>query len=479
MRKIVAVGPALVVLLTMALVAWFGPALIRQMVFVQTEARVVLARQALIEDDILERIDAATRRIAEAVGPSVVHIDVTLPLGDDDDTRFRTGSSGAGWVFDAEGHIVTNAHVVGTAESVQVEFSNGRTTTGRIVEADEFTDIAVVKVDPGPGLIPVQRNPMSEVRVGDRVYAFGSPFNFKFSMTEGIVSGLGRNPRTSSSSGGFTNYIQTDAAVNPGNSGGPLVNVRGELVGMNVAIATGQQFARNDRQGQSAGISFAIPLGVIESVVDQIVGTGEVRRGFLGISSGGFATSSRRIFDTDGAFVGKGVFVESVTEGQAAERAGIQRGDIITRIDGNEIREWHHLTSVVTTARPGSRIPIELWRDGRRVELTVDLAEFPDVVLQQNAIRPALLRNGIGFDGRSTSDGQRLVIVEWVDSRRGPGEAGFRSRDRVLSVNGQPIDGLGSFYIALGEADLLLGRRVVVEVQRGDDTLSLPLRIEP
>ena len=479
MRKIVAIGPALVVLLSMAGVALLGPALIREMVFVQTEARVVLARQALQTDDILERIDAATRHVADAVTPSVVHIDVTLPIGDEDDDRFRTGSSGAGWVYDAAGHIVTNAHVVGAAESVQIEFANGRTASGKIVEADEFTDIAVIKVDPGPGVIPVSRDPTHEVRMGDRVYAFGSPFNFKFSMSEGIVSGLGRNPRTSSSSGGFTNYIQTDAAVNPGNSGGPLVNVRGELVGMNVAIATGQQFSRNDRQGQSAGISFAIPLGVIESVVEQIITTGEVRRGFLGISSGSFPTASRRVLDSDGAFVGMGVYVASVTQGQAAERAGIRPGDIITRIDGNEIREWHHLTSVVTTSRPGSEIPVELWRDGRRTELTVSLAEFPDVVLQQGAIRPALSRNGIGFDGRSTSDGRSFVIVEWIDSRRGPGQAGFRSSDRVLSINGEAIDGLGSFYTALGRADLLLGRRVMVQVQRGDEVLTLPLVIEP
>ncbi|MEM9166085.1 MAG: trypsin-like peptidase domain-containing protein [Planctomycetota bacterium] len=478
MRKIVAYGPALVVLLSMAAVAVIGPRLVRQMAFVQSEARVVLARQALQEDDILERIDAATRRIAQIVEPSVVHVDVALRFGEDGEAQ-SSSSSGSGWVYDAAGHIVTNAHVVGAAENVQVEFANGRTVMGKVVEADAFTDIAVVRVDPGIGVIPMMRASDAPVYVGERVFAFGSPFNFKFSMSEGIVSGLGRNPRTGSTANAFTNYIQTDAAVNPGNSGGALVNVRGELIGMNVAIATGREPARSDRQGQSAGISFAIPLGVIESVVDQIIDTGEVRRGFLGITRSRFGSGAVPVLGQDGAYLGRGVLVQSVTDGEAADRAGMQAGDIITQIDGNEIREWHHLRSVVTAARPGEAIPVEVFRDGEAVGLTVRLAEFPNAVLQQDAIRPALWRIGMGVEEQSVRGGGRSVVIEWLDPRRDAGEAGFRRGDRIVGVAGEPIEGLDSFYSALGDADLLRGRRVRVDVERGEETVLLSLAISP
>jgi S1-C subfamily serine protease len=477
MRKIVAIGPGFVVLAVMAAFALIGPAAVQKVLFARTQAEVILARQVLDQDNILEQIDAATRRVAAVVEPSVVHIEVSLRPGGADEPSFGPGASGAGWVYDELGHLVTNAHVVGAAESARVEFSNGRTLPAKVIYADAFTDIAVLRVDPGPGLIPVARDSSRPVSVGDRVYAFGSPFNFKFSMSEGIVSGLGRNPRTGGSINTFTNYIQTDAAVNPGNSGGALVNVRGELVGMNVAIATGRG-SGSPTQGQSAGISFAIPLGVIESVVDQAISNGRVSRGFLGISMS--RDSSRGgavdVVDAEGRFVTRGVEVTSVSEGLPAAKAGIRPGDIITEIQGQPVREQHQLRSIVTAARPGSDIEVTLWREHQTVETIVHLAEFPEEVLQSDAVDPALRNLGVLLLERRISDAEMGVVAEIVRERDGGYQAGLRPGDVIVRVGDDQIADLVTLYGALTRADFLLGRPVRITVMREGSERELTLR---
>ncbi len=277
MRRIVSFGPAFVVLLTAGAVLVALPGMMMRVTAVRARERVELARQELDGDDILERFNRATQRVADAVEPSVVHLDIRMWRG--------AGASGSGWVFDDDGHIVTNAHVVGPASRVDVQFFDGRVETGQVVGVDPLTDIAVLKVPTGDYLVPVRRATGERVHRGDRVFAFGSPFNFKFSMSEGIVSGLGRTARGGIGQAGITNYIQTDAAVNPGNSGGPLVDVNGRVVGMNVAIATAEN-SEGGTEGQSAGISFAIPLATIEPRVEQIIEGQTPRSGYLGVSMG-------------------------------------------------------------------------------------------------------------------------------------------------------------------------------------------------
>lgn len=470
MRKFVAIGPALVVLFGVAAVMLAGPTAIRQMVFANTAAEVMLARQVLDDDDILVRIDRAVRSIADSVEPSVTHLEVLI---DGDSMQRRTGSSGSGWVYDSDGHIITNAHVVSRASQIRVEFEDGRTMLGKVIASDSFTDIAVIKIDPGIGLIPMRRASDKRVNVGERVFAFGSPFNFKFSMSEGIVSGLGRNPDTRGSGNTFTNYIQTDAAVNPGNSGGPLVNVRGEVIGMNVAIATGRN-SSGDREGQSAGISFAIPLGVIESVVDQIIDTGEVQRGFLGIRNDGRFERVRAIKDNEGNFHGMGVLVTSVTPGLAADRAGIEPFDIIAEIDGNRITKWHHLRSVVTTSRPNSLINVKVWRDGAELEIPVSLAEFPDEDLHEESLRLPLAEVQLEFGSR-----QNTVYAAKVTRRFPAYEAGFRPGMIIKSINGVEVEDELAAYAALGRADFIYGAPVEFEViDKDGDTQRLTLRLD-
>ncbi|HED53587.1 MAG TPA: PDZ domain-containing protein, partial [Phycisphaerales bacterium] len=280
---------------------------------------------------------------------------------------------------------------------------------------------------------------------------------------EGIVSGLGRNPITRGAVNTFTNYIQTDAAVNPGNSGGPLVDSRGELIGMNVAIATGKS-SDGVREGQSAGISFAIPLGVIESVVDQIITTGHVRRGFLGIVGNGASSGGKAIYNDEGKFVGTGVLVGKVTPGQAADKAGIKPDDLISEIDGYKISQWHQLRSVVTAARPDSQIMVKLWRDGKQLEIPVKLSEFPQESLYEESIRPELaLRLGLNL---REIDGE--LVVSGVDSRFGASRAGFRSGQVIEEINGETVNDWLSLYGALGRADFLYGKPVKVVVREPD-----------
>ena len=378
MRRFLSYGPGLVVLLTVMTVFLVGPVVIRNMQVARLEGIVHVAQHTLDDGNILERINEANRAVADAALPSVVHIEARVTRGDaaEDDERFRFSAptSGAGWVYDDSGHIITNAHVVADAESAQVEFFDGRVRRATIVGADEYTDVAVLKVESGgAGVIPVRRATGAPLAIGEQVYAFGSPFGIKFSMTQGIVSGLGRTSAANLSGlrgVGYTNFIQTDAAINPGNSGGPLVDIRGRVVGMNTAIANNVSATEPGLQGQSAGIGFAVPLETIESVADQLIDSGMVIRGYLGINIGlGLSVEEAE----RAGFSDVGVLVTDVPDGQPAARSGLRRNDIIVSVAGRPTPERDVLRSVVSIQEPGAPVPIRYWRDGEYHEAMVRL----------------------------------------------------------------------------------------------------------
>jgi serine protease Do len=214
----------------------------------------------------------------------------------------------------------------------------------------------------------------NEPRVGDRVFAFGSPFGIKFSMSEGIISGLSRGDaaalRTLQS--GYTNFIQTDAAINPGNSGGPLVDTRGHVVGMSTAIANGVRDREERVQGQSAGIGFAIPVRTIEKVAQQLIDGTIVIRGYLGITLPGSQSINRRAMLEQG-FEGAGVYVGGAPENQPASKAGVQQGDIIISVDGEPTPTVAVLRSVISLLPPGEEVSFTLWRDGETLDVGVEL----------------------------------------------------------------------------------------------------------
>lgn len=453
MRRFISYGPAFVVLLTAGTVLFALPRAIKSLSAIKTHQRVELARQSLADDDILERFNAAIRNVADSVEPSVVHIEVG---------RWR-GATGSGWTYDEQGHIITNAHVVGPARKVTVQFFDGRLAEGTVIGADSLSDIAVVKVEAGEHLVPAERASTERVQQGDRVFAFGSPFGFKFSMSEGIVSGLGRTARAVTGVS-IQNFIQTDAAVNPGNSGGPLTDIRGRVVGMNVAIANAGE-SEGGTSGQSAGISFAIPLATIESRVDQIIETGTVRQGYLGVQF------SPEPVEIDSAFVsGKGVRIIKVVPGAAADLAGIKANDIVMTMDGYPVQGSDSLSSFIRAKRPGATIDVEVLRDEKLVKLTVKLGEMPDDVLAGQFEETLRLLAGLEL-----SDTKAGATVAWVASKFSDNEpspaksAGLEVGQVIVKVNGEDVTDATSALMAMYQNGLALRKTITLRVKAKDE----------
>ncbi|HRJ50799.1 MAG TPA: trypsin-like peptidase domain-containing protein, partial [Phycisphaerales bacterium] len=416
-------------LLTSAVAVFAIPEAVRRIGAANTAVQIDLARQTLDTDDILDRISRATRAIAELVEPSVVHIEVVAP---NEDGR-PVSSNGSGWLYDAEGNIVTNAHVVRNAVRVNTQFHDGRVVAAQVVGTDPFTDIAVLRVSGVGEVFPARRATGERPSRGDRVYAFGSPFGFKFSMAEGIISALGRSPPSASEFGGFTNFIQTDAAVNPGNSGGPLVDSRGRVIGMNVAIANART-TRGVNEGQSAGISFAIPLAMIESVADQIIRTGEVSRGYLGVL---FAEAPQWI-DSRGKYTGVGLRVRNVTADGPAERAGMLSGDVVVSIAGEAVAEMGRLRSIIGSYRPGDRVLVSVWRNDDFKDIEVTLGRMPFEVLTR--LRPTdFLQEMLGM---VATDAAGSVRIRFVAEGSPAQEARLTPGDEIVSVAGRPVASL-------------------------------------
>ncbi|MGZ3184963.1 MAG: Do family serine endopeptidase, partial [Telluria sp.] len=324
--------------------------------------------------------------IVSRMGPAVVNVSVTGtvktpvsaqgmdPFGDDPFFEFfrrfqgqggrRSAPRevpmhglGSGFIVDPNGIILTNAHVVRDAKVVTVKLQDRREFTAKVLGSDPKTDVAVLKID-AKGLPTVPIGHSSDIKVGEWVLAIGSPFGLESSVTAGVISAKGRSLGDDSN----VQFIQTDVAVNPGNSGGPLFNTRGEVVGINSQIYS--------QSGGYQGLSFSIPIDVAIRVKDQIVATGKVQHAKLGVSvqevNQGFADSFK--LDTV-----EGALVSSVTRGSAADKAGLKAGDIVRKLNGQPIVAGGDLTGIVSVARPGDRIALDVLRDGKIVQLNATL----------------------------------------------------------------------------------------------------------
>ncbi len=473
MRRFVAYGPALLVLLIAAAALVVVPDVLRKSVAIRTAALIDHAQATLDSDNVLTQIDNATRAVTQAVEPSVVHIDIN-----------GGRSSGSGWVYDTAGHIITNAHVVRGAASIKVQFFDGQVVEGTLAGADALTDVAVIKVAPQAGLFPARRASDANPQQGEHVYAFGSPFGFKFSMSEGIISGLGRIAGPASELGGFSNLIQTDAAVNPGNSGGPLADVRGRVVGMNVAIAT----ARTERggsggagdEGQSAGISFSIPIATIEYIADQLIAGGKVLRGYLGIA---FANDveEKQIYDGD-RYKGTGLLLGSVAPGGPSDSAGLRGGDVITEIKGRVVSRRQTLRSIVGTIKPGESVNVRYWRPMRQGseagefrETTVVLGQMPSEALISGPPQLFFLAQ-TGIELRRTELG---LMVSRVFRDTAGSEAGFSAGMILAAIGGTAVNNTRDAAVALIDNEWLNGREVTFTILELDgERLSPPKNLK-
>ncbi|MGB3147510.1 MAG: Do family serine endopeptidase [Paracoccaceae bacterium] len=270
---------------------------------------------------------------------------------------------GTGFIVTADGQIVTNAHVVDGADMVTVTLADGRKINGKVLGADPATDIALIKIDEGKDLPTVAFGDSAQIKVGQDVVAIGNPFGLGNSVTSGIVSALGRDIN----SGPFDNYIQTDAAINKGNSGGPLFNANGEVIGINTAIFS--------PTGGSVGIGFAVPSDTAAKVVVALASDGTVERGWLGVQIQPVSDDIAAALGLDKA---EGVLITDVTTDTPAEKAGLTRGDIVQTVNGNAVKDPRDLTRQIASDAPGAEVKLGLLRAGKPVDVTVTLGTRPD-----------------------------------------------------------------------------------------------------
>jgi serine protease Do len=282
--------------------------------------------------------------------------------------EFRRQGGGSGFVISPDGLIVTNAHVVEDADEVIVKFSDRRELKAKIIGTDNRTDVALIKVE-ASGLPAVRIGNPDSLRIGEWVAAIGQPLGFENTLTSGIISAKSRASRAGSTTGELVPYIQHDAAVNPGNSGGPLFNAKGEVVAINSMIAT--------VTGGFQGISFAIPIDLAMDIVGQLQAGGTVKRGMLGVNIGAV---TRDLADAFGMPRAQGALVQGVTKGSAAEKAGLKEGDVITQFNGRAVEDSRDLPRFVTSVRPGTPSKVQVWRDNKAIDLTVTLDEYKDTV---------------------------------------------------------------------------------------------------
>ena len=414
----------------------------------------------------------------ESISPAVVNIAVSVKVGARQPTaqdellrRFfdfegpgrerEVDGAGSGVIVDAaNGYILTNHHVVANADTITVTLLENRSFIARVVGSDEGSDLAVLKVD-AANLTSIPFGDSTTLRVGDYVVAIGNPFGFTNSVTSGIVSALGRSGLNNLQ---FEDFIQTDASINPGNSGGALVNLKGELVGINSAIIS--------RTGVNVGIGFAIPVNMARAIMDQLVATGKVRRGLLGVIIDDITPDIAATLDLPG---NSGALVREVNPSSAAERAGIRVGDVIVSINGARLRDSGSLRNAIGLLPPGQEIAVGLLRDRREETLTAVLGELAPTAVtavpreEQRETDLDVIFEGADIVDNSGPNGGLLVAR--VDPNSPAADRGLQPGDVITKVNTVRIRTLAEAVPIMQNA-----RAILLEVQRGDRSSIILMR---
>lgn len=381
-------------------------------------------------------------------------------------------SGGSGFVISPDGYILTNNHVVRGADEVTVRFADRREFTASVVGTDPATDIALLKVDSN-GLPVVPLGDSNLLKPGQWVFAIGSPFGFDYSVTAGVVSATGRSVGGGNQQ--YVPFIQTDVAINRGNSGGPLFNLNGEVVGINSQIFSGT--------GGYMGISFAIPISTAQNVVEQLKRDGRVRRGLIGVQ---IQEVSREFAQSLGMERARGALVAQVVSGGAADQAGVRVGDVIIGFNGQEILSSSELPVLVGSVPPGTRAELEVFRDGRSRSLTVTVGEAdadPEAVTPASTPEQPASANRLGMVLQELTEEQRsqqeLGRREGVLVARVTGgaarRAGLQRGDVILRVGRTAVGSVQAFNDTI--KDLKAGDSVMLLVRRGDGTSFLALNV--
>ena len=361
---------------------------------------------------------------------------------------------GSGAIINAEkGYVLTNNHVIKDADKITVQLHDGREFKAKVIGADEMSDVALIQVEKPKNLTALKLADSDKLRVGDFTVAIGNPFGLGQTVTSGIVSALGRS--MGSDSGTYENYIQTDAAVNRGNSGGPLINLNGELIGINTAILS--------PSGGNAGIAFAIPSNMANNLVQQILEFGEVRRGMLGIKGGELNADLAQAFDIEAK---KGAFISEVMPGSAADKAGLKAGDVITAINGQAISSFAEMRAKIATSGAGKEIDLTYLRDGKSNNAKVTLQSDDQTQTRANGLLPAL-------DGAELNNydekGMKGVAITKIKPNSLAEQRGLKSGDVIIGINRQKVENLGQLRKILESKPSAIALNII----RGDSNFYL------
>ena len=341
---------------------------------------------------------------------------------------------GSGMIIDPRGHILTNYHVVAGATNIRVVLASGDEYSAKVVGTDQKTDLAVIRISPKGALPSVTFGDSDKVKVGEWVVAIGHPRGLDQTVTQGIISAKHRTGITEPSS--YEDFLQTDAAINPGNSGGPLLNLRGEVIGVNAVIVS--------QSGGFEGIGFAIPSNMALYIAKQLIAHGKIERGWLGVSVQDLTPELAKSFGVPGT---RGSLIAEVVKGGPADKAGLQKGDIVIAYQGEEIKDSSTLRNEVATSTIGQEVKVSVLRKGKKEELRAIIGNLADSA----KLLSVSAKERLGGEFRSVTakeaekygfdSGQGIVVTE-VDPQGPLGQAGFEVGDIILEINGQQIDSL-------------------------------------